>query len=115
MLKTFKRYPAEGMSFKSLGDQSQVSAASKVSVTDQERASNASSGIGFLIAGIEKVLGDLIIAQRNFDTLCFRECDIGMFHRRRDITVCILDACSNLEFLVNKIRSVDISLVSKDV
>ncbi|MDS9990981.1 hypothetical protein RAC83_002324, partial [Xylella fastidiosa] len=35
--------------------------------------------------------------------------------RRRDITVCILDACSNLEFLVNEIRSVDISLVSKDV
>lgn len=47
MLKTFKRYPAEGVSFKSLGDQSQVSAASKVSVTDQERASNASSGIVF--------------------------------------------------------------------
>ncbi len=115
MLEVVTRKPAEGMSFKSLSDQNEVSAASKVSVTDQEGASDASSGIGFLIAGIEKVLGDLIVAQRNFDTLGFRECDIGMFHRRRDITVCILDACSNLEFLVNKIRSVDISLVSKDV
>ncbi|AIC13726.1 hypothetical protein [Xylella fastidiosa] len=104
MLEFVARKPAEGMSFKSLSDQNEVSAASKVSVTDQEGASDASSGIGFLIAGIEKVPVDLIVAQRNFDTLGFRECDIGMFNRRRDITVCILDACGNLEFLLKNIR-----------
>ncbi|MDC6408482.1 hypothetical protein LOK82_07520 [Xylella fastidiosa subsp. multiplex] len=47
MLKFVARKPAEGMSFKSLGDQNEVSAASRVSVTDQEGASDASSGLGF--------------------------------------------------------------------
>ncbi|MDC6413595.1 hypothetical protein LOD68_11160 [Xylella fastidiosa subsp. multiplex] len=98
MLRVATRYPAEGMSFKSLGDQSEVSSASKVFVTDQEGASDASSDIRFLVAGIKKILGDLIIAQRNFDTLRFRECDIGVFHR-----LCILCACGNLEYLLENI------------
>ncbi|WDN65428.1 hypothetical protein LOK81_05235 [Xylella fastidiosa subsp. multiplex] len=54
MLRVATRYPAEGMSFKSLGDQSEVSSASKVFVTDQEGASDASSDIRFLVAGIKK-------------------------------------------------------------
>ncbi|WP_249322005.1 hypothetical protein [Xylella fastidiosa] len=81
-----------------LKDQGEVSSASKVSFTDQEGAFDASPGIRFLIAGIEKVIGDLILALRNLDTLCFRECDIGMFHR-----LCILCACSNLEYLLENI------------
>ncbi|AIC11454.1 hypothetical protein [Xylella fastidiosa] len=120
MLKTVEHYPAEGMSFKSLGDQSEVSAASVVSVTGQTNSCDLSPRVGPLLAGIKEVIDDLDSASNNFGVLDFSafntdDTDKEVLFKWRDIVIGFLDVRDDLEFLVNKIRSVDISLVSKDV
>ncbi|TNW15261.1 hypothetical protein C5H15_09715 [Xylella fastidiosa] len=117
MLKTVEHYPAEGMSFKSLGDQSEISAPSGVPVTDQADSCDLSPRVGPLLAGIKEVMDDLNSALDNFHLLDFSGFDTHkeVLFKWLDIVVGFLDARDDLEFLVNKIPSIDISLVSKDV
>nr|WP_038211660.1 hypothetical protein [Xylella fastidiosa] len=106
-----------GRSVEMLNEQNEVSAASKVSVTGQADSCDLSSRIGPLLAGIEEVMDGLNSALDNFQVLDFSgfNADREVLCTWRDIVVRFLDVRDDLEFLVNKIRPVDISLVSKDV
>ncbi|AIC11449.1 hypothetical protein [Xylella fastidiosa] len=113
MLKVATCNPHEGMSFKSLGDQSEVSSASKVSVTDQEGTSHPSSGISLLFSGIEEIVKDLILAEKKLQELDFQAFDIEMFQARRHISSAILDAEIKLFHLSQDIKSVHIQCLIK--
>ncbi|MDD0927650.1 hypothetical protein LOD59_08415 [Xylella fastidiosa subsp. multiplex] len=100
-----------------LNEQNEVSAASVVSVTGQTDSCDLSLRVGPLLAGIKEVMDDLNLASDNFQVLDFSgfNTDKEVLFKWRDIVVGFLDVCDDLEFLINKVRSVDISLVSKDV
>ncbi|KQH72898.1 hypothetical protein XfCFBP8356_009230 [Xylella fastidiosa subsp. sandyi] len=106
MIRVEARYPAEGMSFKSLGDQSELSAASVVSVTGQTDSCDLSPRVGPLLAGIKEVMDDLNSALDNFEVLDFSgfNTDKEVLFKWRDIVVGFLDVRDDLEFLVKNIR-----------
>ncbi|MGY0342719.1 hypothetical protein [Xylella fastidiosa] len=102
MIKVEKRYPAEGMSFKSLGDQSEVSAASEVAVIDHGHSRISSQRVGVLLVGIEAVRTELLSALKRYQKLGLAGFGVSTFEERREISDCIQDAYNKLALFVKR-------------
>ncbi|KQH74543.1 hypothetical protein AOT81_03135 [Xylella fastidiosa] len=90
------------MSFKSLGDQSEVSAASKVSVTDHGHSCISSHRVGVLLVGIEAARSELLSAFKRYQKLGLAGFGISTFEERREISDCIQDAYNRLAIFVKR-------------
>ncbi|MDD0946165.1 hypothetical protein, partial [Xylella fastidiosa] len=104
MLKIFKRKPAEGMSFKSLGDQNEVSAAFAVSVNDHGHSCISSQRVGVLLVGIETARSELLSAFKRYQKLGLAGFGISTFEERREISDCIQDAYNKLALFVKRVE-----------
>ncbi|AIC11422.1 hypothetical protein [Xylella fastidiosa] len=102
MIKVEKRYLAEGMSFKSLGDQSEVSAASAVAVIDQGHSCISSQRGGVLLVGIETARSELLSAFKRYQKLGLAGFGISTFEERREISDCIQHAYNRLALFVKR-------------
>ncbi|MGY0342146.1 hypothetical protein [Xylella fastidiosa] len=102
MLKTVERYPAEGMSFESLGEPSAVSG---VSLADQHKSCDSSPRLSSLLFGIEKIVKDLVLIEKELGKLDFEAFGIEEYQTRRHISSAILDAEIKLFHLARDIRN----------
>ncbi|ARO69053.1 hypothetical protein B9J09_08490 [Xylella fastidiosa subsp. pauca] len=102
MIKVETRKPAEGMSFKSLGDQGELSAASEVAVIDQGHSCISSQRVGVLLVGIEAARSELLSAFKRYQKLGLAGFGISTFEERREISDCIQDAYNRLALFVKR-------------
>ncbi|WP_081089928.1 hypothetical protein, partial [Xylella fastidiosa] len=84
--------PAGGVSFKSLGDQNELSASSAVAVTEQGHSCISSQRVGVLLVGIEAARSELLSAFKRYQKLGLAGFGISTFEERREISDCIQDA-----------------------
>ncbi|ALQ96886.1 hypothetical protein [Xylella fastidiosa] len=109
MMRVETRNPHDGMCFESLGEPSAVSG---VPVTDQGDSCSTPSKVDLWVAGIEKVMEELVLVSSRYADLGLGDLDIEIFKYGDSVNSALLKAYCDLTLLLDHVEHMREAAVS---